>query len=297
MHLLFKHHPQEIWNSMTVCYVDDEGDKCVVSSDVELQEAITLARLDSDRPLLKLLLQTEESVLPKVKFAVKKCRRSDVLYRTAKMDGLWKEGLALMEIHNYATAKVKFEEQLALTRRPHRQVSPLYNIACCEALMGNHDSAIAYLQRAFECGLHDVQFMKDDQDLYSLRELPGFKQLIIQMEARSLQPDTCRMRRGGKINRNRHSPAQKCTKTDDLCSPSVPQEEEQQKPIQDTFIEETIVISPPDLVPPPSPGPAYPYGETLTILMEMGFVNMEEVLRALDVAEGAITEALQYLLK
>jgi mannose-6-phosphate isomerase-like protein (cupin superfamily) len=56
--------------------------------------------------------------------------------------------------------------------------APLYNLACCEALLGRKDDAIGHLRTAFEKrpGLRDLA--KEDTDLDPLREEPEFVELI-----------------------------------------------------------------------------------------------------------------------
>jgi len=54
----------------------------------------------------------------------------------------------------------------------------LYNVACCESLLGNIDSALAYLSRAINCGFRDVDHIMTDPDLVNLRDLDGFQVLL-----------------------------------------------------------------------------------------------------------------------
>ena len=55
---------------------------------------------------------------------------------------------------------------------------PLYNLACCEALVGRKEDAIAHLRVAFEGrpSLRDVA--TQDSDLDSLRDEPAFRELF-----------------------------------------------------------------------------------------------------------------------
>ena len=56
--------------------------------------------------------------------------------------------------------------------------TPLYNLACCEALTGRKEDAIAHLRVALETrpSLRDVATR--DTDLDSLRDEPAFRQLV-----------------------------------------------------------------------------------------------------------------------
>lgn len=53
-----------------------------------------------------------------------------------------------------------------------------YNIACCEALAGRKDAAIRHVQRAVELDEGMRELAKGDTDLDSLRDDPGFRQLV-----------------------------------------------------------------------------------------------------------------------
>ena len=57
--------------------------------------------------------------------------------------------------------------------------APLYNLACCEALAGGHvDDAIGHLRAAFELRPSLRDLAREDSDLDSLRDEPGFSELI-----------------------------------------------------------------------------------------------------------------------
>ena len=53
-----------------------------------------------------------------------------------------------------------------------------YNLACSLALLGNSQEALAALWQAFEVGYDDVVHLESDPDLESLRELPGYQDLL-----------------------------------------------------------------------------------------------------------------------
>ena len=57
--------------------------------------------------------------------------------------------------------------------------TPLYNLACCEAMAGHKDDAIGHLRVAFERrpSLRDVA--KEDTDLDPLRDEPAFSELLV----------------------------------------------------------------------------------------------------------------------
>ena len=56
----------------------------------------------------------------------------------------------------------------------------LYNVACNLATLGETDKALEYLERAIEHGTVSEAWMRNDEDLASLRDLPRFKDLVQQ---------------------------------------------------------------------------------------------------------------------
>jgi tetratricopeptide (TPR) repeat protein len=51
---------------------------------------------------------------------------------------------------------------------------PLYNLACAEALLGEHEAALEHLARAVELEPRFVALAQDDSDFASIREDPRF---------------------------------------------------------------------------------------------------------------------------
>jgi len=56
--------------------------------------------------------------------------------------------------------------------------SPLYNLACCEALAGHTEDAIAHLRVALERRPSLRDLAKEDSDFDSLRDEPAFRELV-----------------------------------------------------------------------------------------------------------------------
>jgi adenylate cyclase len=54
----------------------------------------------------------------------------------------------------------------------------LYNVACNLATLGETDKSLHYLERAIERGTVNVAWMRNDEDLASLRDQPRFQALI-----------------------------------------------------------------------------------------------------------------------
>jgi hypothetical protein len=72
------------------------------------------------------------------------------------------------------------------TTSPFHRVTPLYNLACVEALLGdNLDKALEYLQEAVAAGWSDVDHIKKDTDLDRLRSLDAYNALVASLEADS----------------------------------------------------------------------------------------------------------------
>jgi tetratricopeptide (TPR) repeat protein len=85
----------------------------------------------------------------------------------------------------------RYEDGLALCRLAMalepRNPDHAYNAACCEARRGQVEAALAYLEQAVKLGFQDVEVLKNDEDLASLREQPRFKRAVADA-ARSASP-------------------------------------------------------------------------------------------------------------
>lgn len=107
---------------------------------------------------------------------------------------LHQEAMSALELKTreaYEKARELLKEQAAVS--PFHRVTPLYNLACVEALLGdNLDKAIEYLTNAVAAGWTDVEHIKNDADLVALRELDGFKALIATLEADSSDEESCK---------------------------------------------------------------------------------------------------------
>ena len=61
----------------------------------------------------------------------------------------------------------------------------LYNLGCFFSLAGEADQALGSLERSYEAGLADPDWMRQDSDLDNIREDPRFQALLARMEAGS----------------------------------------------------------------------------------------------------------------
>ncbi len=87
---------------------------------------------------------------------------------------VWAEFQPAYEAGNYEAVIDRARETLEASS----YATPLYNLACCEALTGRKEAAIGHVRLAFERrpSLRDVA--KQDTDLDSLREEPAFRDLL-----------------------------------------------------------------------------------------------------------------------
>ncbi|MFO0908766.1 MAG: hypothetical protein U0794_10475 [Isosphaeraceae bacterium] len=88
-----------------------------------------------------------------------------------------------LRVHaNNLAAKGNYTRALQMDRRlvrllPDRAI-PWYNLACSYALLGMTDPALAALQRALDLGYRQIDHLRRDPDLKSLRHDPRFIRLI-----------------------------------------------------------------------------------------------------------------------
>jgi tetratricopeptide (TPR) repeat protein len=83
----------------------------------------------------------------------------------------WLEALPLYTAKDYEGATAILAR--ALEEHPDNR-NVLYNLACCEALAGHHERALAHLRRSAELDPRVVDWASTDSDLDSIRGAPGF---------------------------------------------------------------------------------------------------------------------------
>jgi len=164
-----------------VKYIDDENDACTVSSDEELNEAKRttvngVLRLVISQPAPPVKKEPEPQTRTCPVWAPR-CFRPHPFH-----DGrvLETRALGLMQT-DPAAAREVFIEQLKLSP-PWGKRTPLYNIACCDSLLGNIDSALAFLARSIDAGFKDVKHMQNDADLNNIKHTGAFKILLADLE-------------------------------------------------------------------------------------------------------------------
>ncbi|MCU0722813.1 MAG: tetratricopeptide repeat protein [Planctomycetes bacterium] len=91
------------------------------------------------------------------------------------LDGLNREGCALMRDGKHAEAEAMFSRMLEID--PVNDTA-LYNLACSASLQGKVEEALRLLREAFRKGYADVRHAREDPDLENLRGDPRFEALL-----------------------------------------------------------------------------------------------------------------------
>jgi len=179
---------------------------------------------------------------------------------------LQKQGLKLLETGtpaNIQAAKILFQEQLGIVEHH----TPIYNIACCEALLGNSKDALVFLKKAVDAGFRDVNHIENDADLKSLRHLDEYKAIIATVP--------------------KPVPTSNSSNSSSAPAPVAP-------------VEVKVVETPTPEVKVPEisvPAPSAPsaHEANLVALENMGFADRTKNLEALERSNGDIVVAVQFL--
>ena len=87
---------------------------------------------------------------------------------------VWAEFHPAYEAGDYAAVVDRAREKVEASE----YATPLYNLACCEAMAGRTDDAIGHLRVALERGPNLRDLAKEDTDLNPIREEPAFRELV-----------------------------------------------------------------------------------------------------------------------
>jgi len=181
---LFKTLTGEEIESLSIKYQDDESDWISISSDEELTEAVAL--LPASNTVLRLFLCARKPAHPERERRCHgpggRCGMGKRFGGRARFFWLQSQGLRLLQAgtpESIKQARVHFEEQLSMFEHP----TPIYNIACCEALLGNSKEALVYLKKAVDAGFSDVSHIENDSDLSSLRNLEEYKAIVASLKS------------------------------------------------------------------------------------------------------------------
>ena len=82
----------------------------------------------------------------------------------------------LLEAHSLISdVRATTDQEIVIIRSMNNMVT--YNLACIDALAGNTEEAIAWLQESVDSGYSDSAWMLQDEDLSILREDPRFTEI------------------------------------------------------------------------------------------------------------------------
>jgi len=87
----------------------------------------------------------------------------------------YKRAYKLHSAGRYDEAADAFEEALDLGHNPG---TSMYNIACCQAMMGEAGRAMSWLEKAIEAGFDDPENLVEDSDFDPIRSDSAFQQFI-----------------------------------------------------------------------------------------------------------------------
>lgn len=94
---------------------------------------------------------------------------------------------ARYETKQYRPAISAYEKALEL--RYGYPWAVAYDIACCHALLGEHDDAMQWLKKSFALGYRDVAHAQGDKDLVSLHTDPQFGEVVGLVETSGMSRD------------------------------------------------------------------------------------------------------------
>ncbi|MCK5134110.1 MAG: hypothetical protein KAR40_18430 [Candidatus Sabulitectum sp.] len=103
----------------------------------------------------------------------------------------------LLEAHSMIdTADLTGEQELAALKAMNSMVT--YNLACLEALQGNSEEALIWLEESVASGYADSEWMLQDEDLSSISDDPEFAELAAAADENHVEHDcgSCHHREG-----------------------------------------------------------------------------------------------------
>jgi len=220
-------------------------------------------------------------------------------------------------------ARELLKEQAGLS--PFHRVTPLYNLACVEALLGDKlEKALEYLQEAVSAGWTDVDHIKKDTDLDRLRGLDAYQALIASLEADSSDEETVHIEVNIPNREERRAAKQQAREEKRAAKRDEKRQvKEEAKAVPLTPIYPAAPASAPVTSSAPAPAPAVPttpapvaapaapaapapvlsgsssideFQTKLKTLEDMGFGDRRRNITALVLARGDLVAAVQNLL-
>jgi hypothetical protein len=325
----YKTIPQEDIGRIVVRYLDNESDLCTITGNEELQEAF--CSFSSTNLVLKLVISLKEE--PKIEAPVKEdhpgckwrdhaknwkehhgqahpgkehpgCKWKDVAGKCPARK-IFRDGMILLEETKYEAARDVFIGQLKEVKSEWQQRIPCYYIACCESQLGNTASALEYLEKAVNYGFRNLYKIKEDPNLNAIRSSEKFNQLLAIVVERKECKSAAKCEEFKKKmnfdcqNQNCEGFKQKChwKKLAKInSSPSISKEineNEAKAEIAPLVIERTE--KPVEIKEIENPVP-YKYEKTLATLEEMGFLNRDQNIEALNKVHGDAKLAISVIL-
>jgi tetratricopeptide (TPR) repeat protein len=187
---------------INIKYEDDDKDLITVETEEEFSEAVFLTN-KKESPVLILVIQRKETEQP---------QNTHRGWGSGGRgwgcgNGGWQSRKIWWHLHREAMKlfESKFPADLEKARQlllqqysmnPSNSIT-LYNLACAEARLGNIDQALKYFKDSIQNGYSDVEHIKKDTDLDSLRNNEEFKNIISELEKnpKTSERDPCSFRR------------------------------------------------------------------------------------------------------
>jgi tetratricopeptide (TPR) repeat protein len=295
-------------NRIVVKYLDNESDMCTVTSDEELQEAF--CSFPTTNQVLKLVISIQAEKCEK---PAKEWKWNEHGKGLCQFRKLCRDGVTLMEESKFEAAREIFQAQLKEAKTEWQQRIPCYLVACCEASLGNTDQALEYIEKAVNFGLRNLRKLKEDPRLESIRSLEKFQQLVTIVAERkeARKSDEFRAECRKKITeewKNKHPNwsgegfARKCHWRKFLKNNTTSASEQpiEKSPVLEIVKEEKKEETVPLIIEKSEEKPSlvvlHQYEKTLTIFEEMGFMNRDQNIEALNKVNGDAKLAISVIL-
>ena len=131
----------------------------------------------------------------------------DQLQRDSSSDGdeWYKVGSRLLRLRDFDRASAALTQ--AVEHLPYSGGSAMYNLACTYALKGDRVLGLDWLEKSINAGFDDINKLKDDPDIASLRGEPRFKNIQELSRVLSLSQFNGQGFDGSQYSRQRWAPA------------------------------------------------------------------------------------------
>lgn len=224
----------------------------------------------------------------------------------------WEKRQLWLRLHHQAMEKMEQGTVEALEKaRDHlkeqveisvyHRATPIYNLACVEAQLGNLESALSYLQEAVTAGWSDVAHLKADKDLDNLRNLDGYKALVTSLEGEETEDEAPERTIEIVIPLNGGMP--RIHDHGEQPQPAQPEEhaEVDKEPVKKEAVKAAVEEPRPDAASATqtlseSKGPVAEFDEKLKTLAEMGWTDRRKNISTLVRTRGDLVAAVQILL-